>query len=564
MKLTRLISSVLAAAATCGAAAFDIGTPNNPERRVSVNGSVQVDAIFPEEENGVKYREKLLGNVYANAGLFSKYVDAGLRVEYLDHPMPAFYTSQDFKGWGIGNFYATGKYKGFQLTAGDIYEQFGSGLILRTYEDRALGIDNAIRGGRLSVDALKGFHFALLGGVQRRYWEWTSKSSVYGADVEWHLQDNIAALERHGIVWTLGVSWVQKRERYSESEDSIQVPMLYPDPNQPDVPFMNLNMPSYVNAFDVRTHFYKGNFDFLAEFALKNPDPTADNNYTFSRGTALLLSATYSKRGVSAQVQAKRSEDMSFRSRRTMTDVTSFINYLPPFAYQHTYALALMYPYATQYAPGEWAFQGNFALNIKRKTKLRLNLSYIRGIDREGDWKKVDDTAYGKDAVRSDFFGLGPLYYQDFNLQLDQKVSRGFSLNAMYMFQRYNKTAIEGEGGTVNAHIAVVEAKVKCSDKVTLRAELQYLATKQDKGDWAYGMVEVSVLPYLMIGVSDQWNCGKRRDDHYYMFNVTGNYRNNRLMLGYGRTREGYNCSGGVCRFVPASRGFQLAYSYNF
>lgn len=562
MRPSRLIYALIAAGIPACAAAFDLGTPNNPDRRVTVNGSVQVDAIFPEEENGIKYKEKLLGNVYANAGLFSKYVDAGLRVEYLDHPMPAFYNTPDFKGWGIGNFYATGKYKGFQLTAGDIYEQFGNGLILRTYEDRALGIDNAIRGGRLTIDALKGFHFTVLGGIQRRYWDWSNKSRVYGADIEWQMQEYIPGLNKHGIIWTLGASWVQKRERYSEREDSIQVP--YPDFNDPAHPFKNLNLPRYVNAFDARTHFYKGNVDVMAEFALKQPDPTADNNYTFDRGTALLLSATYSKRGVSAQVQAKRSEDMSFRTRRTMTDITSFINFLPPFAYQHTYTLAAMYPYATQYAPGEWAFQGNFAFNIKRKTKLRLNLSYIRGIKREGDWKKVDDTVYGQDAVKTKFFGVGPLYYQDFNLQLDQKVSRAFSFNAMYMFQRYNKTAIEGEGGTVNAHIAVLEGKVKCSNKVTLRAELQYLATKQDKGDWAYGLVEVSILPYLMIGASDQWNCGNGHNDHYFMFNVTGNYRNNRLMLGYGRTREGYNCSGGVCRFVPASRGFQIAYNYNF
>lgn len=551
------VTAILAAALfPLGAAAIDFGSPKNPDRQVTAHGSVQVDGLVPEDEGSTHYKEKLLGDVYANIGLFSKFVDAGLRVEYLEHPLPAFYSSPGFKGWGIGNFYATGKYKGFQLTAGDIYEQFGTGMILRTYEDRALGIDNAIRGGRLRIDALKGFHFTLLGGVQRRYWDWTTRSRVYGADAEWELQEHIKPLSRHDIVWTLGASWVCKQERYSEHEDSIMTPLPV------NGHYQFLNLPQRVNAFDVRTHFYKGNVDVLAEFALKHPDPSADNNYTFSRGTALLLSATYSKRGLSAQLQAKRSEDMSYRSRRTMTDITSFINYLPPFAYQHTYALASMYPYATQYAPGEWAFQGNFAYAIKRRTKLRLNLSYIRGIEREGDWHKTDPSAYGKDAVKTSFFGTGPLYYQDFNLQADHKFSRRFSMNAMYMFQRYNKTAIEGEGGTINAHIAVLEAKGKCSDAVTLRGELQYLATKQDKGDWLYGMLEVSVLPYVMVSASDQWNIENK--DHYYMFTVTGNYRNNRLMLGYGRTREGFNCSGGVCRFMPATRGFQLSYNYNF
>jgi hypothetical protein len=48
------------------------------------------------------------------------------------------------------------------------------------------------------------------------------------------------------------------------------------------------------------------------------------------------------------------------------------------------------------------------------------------------------------------------------------------------------------------------------------------------------------------------------------MVAVTGNYRSNRLMLSYGRTRAGYNCSGGVCRYVPATRGLSISYNYNF
>ena len=287
LKVTALLAASLL---PLGAAAIDFGSPKNPDRQVTAHGSVQVDGLVPEDEGSTHYKEKLLGDAYANIGLFSKFVDAGLRVEYLEHPLPAFYSSPGFKGWGVGNFYATGKYKGFQLTAGDIYEQFGTGMILRTYEDRALGIDNAIRGGRLRIDALKGFHFTFLGGVQRRYWDWTTRSRVYGLDAEWELQEHIKPLSAHDIVWTLGASWVSKRERYSHHSDSIMTPL--PVNGQ----YQFLNLPQRVNAFDVRTHFYKGNVDVLAEFALKHPDPSADNNYTFGRGTALLISATYSKR----------------------------------------------------------------------------------------------------------------------------------------------------------------------------------------------------------------------------------------------------------------------------
>ncbi len=76
-------------------------------------------------------------------------------------------------------------------------------------------------------------------------------------------------------------------------------------------------------------------------------------------------------------------------------------------------------------------------------------------------------------------------------------------------------------------------------------------------------MVELSFAPYLQVSVSDMWNTGKT-GLHYYMFAVTGNYKSNRLMVSYGRTRQGVNCTGGVCRTVPAMHGLQVAYSYNF
>ena len=324
---------------------------------VTVHGSVQSDILFPEKDYKIgteDYKDKVLTNTYADVGLYSQFVDAGLRVEYLEHPLPGF--EPDFKGWGVPNIYVKGKYKGFELTAGDFYEQFGSGFILRTYEERSLGIDNSIRGGRLKVNALKGFRFTALGGIQRRFWDWSKESRVFGADVEFDLNDYVKSFSNKGIIWTFGASYVLKNE---EKED-----IIVPGTN------FKLNLPKNVNAFDVRTHFYRGGLSLLGEFAWKGQDPSFDNNYTYRHGNALMLSAAYSKTGWSALLQVKRSEDMSFRSQRSMSLTSAFLNNMPAFAYQHTYSLAALYPYATQAAPGEWAFQGAFAYTFKRKTAL--------------------------------------------------------------------------------------------------------------------------------------------------------------------------------------------------
>jgi hypothetical protein len=131
------------------------------------------------------------------------------------------------------------------------------------------------------------------------------------------------------------------------------------------------------------------------------------------------------------------------------------------------------------------------------------------------------------------------------------------------MNQRYNKTVVEGEGGTIRSNIYIAEGKYHFNEKLTLRGEAQYLNTKNDQGDWLYGLLELSVLPSFMFTVSDMYNAGDT-NIHYYMGSVTFTHGAHRLQVGYGRTRAGYNCSGGVCRYVPASKGVQASYNYNF
>ncbi len=529
-------------------------------RKVSLHGSIQSDILFPQEDNKIgtgTYDDWGLTNTYADLNLISKYIEAGVRLEYLDFPLPGF--EPEFKGWGVPNIYAkwiTGK--NVDLTVGDFYDQFGSGLIFRAYEERSLGIDNSIRGARLNIGAVKGLNLKLLGGVQRTYWDWEKENWLGGADAEVSIDQYSPAMQDKNMVWMIGGSYVLQNHTADEN-------VVLPGTNY------KLNMPATVHAFDARSRFQMGDYSILAEYALKTQDPCFDNGYIYRRGNAALLSASYSSRGISALVQAKRSENMAFRTRRNMHGISSFVNNMPAFAYQHTYALPALYPYATQAAKGEWAFQGEFSYTFKRKTalggkygtKLKLNVSHIRGLDKDPVQPAIGTTTMGTDGYSTAFFKMGDAYYQDINVQMEKKFSSAFKLNLMYMNQRYNQTVIEGEGGMMRNNIGVAEGKYQFNDKLTLRGELQYLHTKQDQGDWGYGLLELSVLPYLMFTVSDMWNMGES-NLHYYMGSVTGTYKSHRLMVGYGRTRAGYNCSGGVCRWVPASRGVQVSYNYNF
>ncbi len=528
---------------------------NGQTDKVTVTGSIQSDVLLPQEDEKIgagKYDEWGLTNSYADVHMMSKNVDAGARVEFMRFPLPGY--ENDFKGWGLANIYAKMHTDKLEITLGNFYEQFGSGFILRTYEERSLGIDNSLLGARVMAKPFKGVTVKGLSGWQRRYWSYNN-ALVSGGDVELSLDQWSRAMQDHGTYVTLGASFVNKHER----EEDLFVDATH-----------KLRMPENVNAFDVRARVQKGNVSVLAEYAQKTQDPSFDNHYIYRKGNVAMLSASYSKRGMSLLLQAKRSDNMSFRSRRSMNGTSSFLNHLPAFTMDHTYALAALYPYATR-PGGEWAYQAEMGYQFKRKTLLggkygtnvKLNFSHVHAIDTH-EATPVNGSLWGTDGYGSAFWKWGDgMFYQDINVQVDKRMTKDFKLNLMYMNQFYNKTVVEGEGGMIHSNIFVADGKYRFNNKLTLRGELQYLTTGEDEGDWAFALLELSVLPHFMFTVSDMYNCGES-DIHYYQGLVTFNTGSHRLQVGYGRTRAGYNCSGGVCRYVPASKGFTLSYNYNF
>lgn len=534
------------------------------QNKVQLSGSIQSDILIPQADDkiGAKdYSEFALTNTFAEVNLTSKYIDAGARLEFQEYPLPGF--EPDYKGWGVPYIYVKGKYKNVELTAGNFYEQFGSGFILRTYEERSLGIDNSLLGGRLVYKPFDWATVKVLGGKQRRYWKdggplaGVNNSWITGADLELNIDQWSKKMRESGTYLTFGASFVNK----NEGDEDMLVDATH-----------KLNFPNSVSAYDLRLRLQTGGWNILAEYAQKSQDPSMDNNYIYRKGYVAMLSTSYSKRGMSLLLQAKRSDNMSFRSRRTLpsqVENSSYINHLPAFTMEHTYALAAHYPYATN-PDGEWAYQAELAYNFKKHsllggkygTKVKLNFSHVHSIAQNEH--TLNGLVAGSDGYGSAFWKWGDSkYYQDFNVQVEKKLSRSFKLNLMYMNQYYNQTAVEGHGGMVHSNIFVAEGKYQISNKVTLRGEAQYLTTNEDEGDWAYGLLELSVLPHLMFTISDEYNVGAT-EIHYYNGSVTYSIGAHRVQLGYARTREGINCSGGVCRIVPASKGVTLSYNYNF
>ncbi len=570
---------------------------------VTLKGNFQTDALVGQPDsilgsNGqvadrAIYAGPFVSNSYLDLSLSSQYVTAGARLELMHKPLPGF--EDAFAGGGLPNIYVTGKYKWFEATVGNVYDQFGSGFIFRTYEDRPLGVDNSLRGARLVFTPYKGIRIKALGGMQRKYFNYGmnnafgfdySQGAVMGADLELNISEWSKVMQDGGYNLLFGASYVSKYE--PSDEKSVSGNPLY-----------KLNLPKFVGAGDVRVRFQKGGWNALVEYAYKANDPSAVNGYIYKPGQVAMLSLAYSQRGMSFIVQAKRSENMSFRSERAGSGLSGNINHMPAFSMTHTYALAAMYPYATQYgeeptsfkphaARGEWAFQAEARYTFKRKTLMggkygtsfRLNGTYIRGIKADPVAVNASGTLEGTEGYTSPFFAMGDeTYYLDVHLEFAKKFTKTFSMTALYMFQQYNQAVVEGHGwnaaeygfgfnaskpgNIVNSNIAIVELKYKPSKNIGMRGELQYLHTRQDRGQWVYALYEISLFQQAMIEVSDLYNIDATKQ-HYYKVAASYNWGTHRVQLSYGRTRAGYNCSGGVCRYVPTSKGLALSYSVSF
>ena len=475
------------------------------------------------------------------------------RAELTQWPMLGY--DPDFGGYGLSHLHVGATFDWGKVTIGDVYGQFGSGMVLRLYEDRALGVDNALRGGKIEVTPYKGIYLTALGGKQRRYWNcytdgawgWNYKQdAVLGANLELGLQEWIPQLQDAGANLTIGGSYVSKYQK----ADTI----LFIDPSAMQAYMYNL--PQWVGAGSVRAQLQMKGWNAMVEYAYKANDPSILNDYSYNHGEALLMSLSYSQKGLAVLAQVKRSENMSFRSDRQANLIAGTINHMPPFAMQHTYMLTSLYPYSTDLTANEWAFQGEVRYTWKRGTAmggkygttLKLNASHVRG---------TSDTWFGMSEEP---------YYTDVNLELNKKINKQWYIGAMAMYQTYNKRII-GKNGIMRSGIGVVEAKYAMNKKVQMRAEFQYLYSKQYEGQWVAALYELSLWRQLVISGQWMYNIGHAPDatyGHYYTVAATYTHGAHRVMAGYTKTRAGFNCSGGVCRYVPEQQGVTLTYNFTW
>jgi hypothetical protein len=553
MKMKSLISFAFSTVALASFGQLNNGTftGNIDATFQYLNADSLIDAKQPDSKG--------LLNSYANVFYTNGNFKAGMRLEsYL--PRIQGYPDR-FEGTGLGMRYVGYTNSYIDVTLGNFYEQFGAGLIFRSYEDRALGYDNNMDGMRLIFRPAKGVVLKGVYGKQRLSFTdgkvVKASGIVRGIDAEIHVNDLLEKyMKESKLDIVLGGSFVSK----FQTDDN------------PD-----LILPQNVGAYSGRLGLKYSKFSFNAEYAVKENDPSEDNNNIYNNGHAAIANLGYSQKGFGIVVSAKSVDNMSFRSDRTKSLQDVLINYLPSMNKTHTYNLvATLYPYATQ-PMGEVAYQAEVLYTIKKGSKIggkyglpiNANFSTTYGpIHHTSGFNPSDSTGVEYKGRLFDQSGLQ--YWQDININITKKFNAKYSMVFSYFNIRLNNDiskVADDAHGIIESHIGVVEVNWKINKTNSVRAEFQGLFTKKDKGNWATAVIEYNVSPNWFFSVMDQYNYGNPVKDLqlHYLIGSFGYIRDaSRFMVSYGRQRAGLFCVGGVCRFVPASNGLTLTFTQSF
>ena len=529
-----------------------------------ISGNIQTIGQYYQEDTIINAAlpEHLYGfNGFANVNYQKGDFRAGIRYESYLNTLEGYPTS--FSGTGIGYRYLSWNSDNVGVTIGNFYDQFGSGMIFRAYEERQLGIDNSLDGIRLTYEPVNGVYLKGMVGKQRHIFMdglVNGNGIVRAFDSELNINELLDSSNSWKFKATIGGSFVSKFNTDNNTN------------------FFDL--PKNVGASSIRVNLRYNKIRFSGEYVHKINDPYPDNqdsrfNYIYKNGEGILLNLGYSTKGFAVDFSAKHMDNMLWRSTNVNVGPTDLlIGYLPALTKQHTYNLAAtLYPYATNFY-GEIAYQLDVLYKIPKKTTLggrygtSVAINFATAYVPERNF--IDDMETTRNSYTTSFFARSDsILLQDFNVEIKRKINKKLKLSLNYFNFIFNDDAVKVANyyKIINAQIAVMDLTYKINRHHSLRFETQAMWTDEDKGDWLFGQIEYTFSPHWYIAVLDQYNSGNedlKKRVHYGLISAGYINGSHRFSFQYGKQRAGVFCVGGVCRAVPASNGLTFSFTSSF
>ena len=465
--------------------------------------------------------------------------------------------SPNFKDTGISTFKIEYNKKDLNISLGNFYEQFGSGMILRSWEDRSLGINNSIRGLNVKYRINDKINFTTLIGNQKKGFKY-SKGYIVGFDSEFDL----SKILKNNSTFLLGISYVGRNDQKTKSDFYDEMTNLYSA------------------RIDYSSSYFYSNIELVNKS--KNPIVIfgSVSNTFIKDGSAILFNSGFFKDGLGLDFTFRRLENMSLFSEKEAYGNLyneSIVNYLPAITKQHDYSLANLYVYAAQpnvsfqsnnlTKAGEIGIQTDLYYFIEQETflggKYGTNLAINASV-----WNNLDGTYdFSNQNYETDLLSFGEKYFSETSFEIRKKWSPKFDNILLYVNQYYNKRLVEETASEVKSNIFVLESIYKINDNKSLRLELQHLSTKDDTKNWSAFGLEYNLSSAVSLYVTDLYNYQnpvKEKKIHYYNFGGSYSKGINRYTINYGRQRGGLVCTGGICRYVPESTGLSFSITTSF
>jgi hypothetical protein len=136
-----------------------------------LHGSMEIDAQTYKPDSAIgapAVPEKMGMNAFTQLDYTNGKISAGVRYEAYEDALNGY--DARYNGQGIAYKYIRFADSTIDVTAGNFYEQFGSGLVLRSYWQYQLGVDNSIDGIRVKYNIYKGISVKGVIGHQRYFW----------------------------------------------------------------------------------------------------------------------------------------------------------------------------------------------------------------------------------------------------------------------------------------------------------------------------------------------------------------------------------------------------------
>jgi hypothetical protein len=461
-------------------------------------------------------------------------LDAGIRFDLFNnsnlHNPGTPYSAQ-----GIGRFYIRKRINDFRITAGHFYDQFGSGIIFRAYEDRFLGIDNAILGLHVEYTPIEKVRIKAFTGVQKNRFS-IYKPIIKGLNAEYN-----TTIKKATIITGIGAV---NRTLDQESMNLIVSAIETYAPADRFVPRYNDFAFSLYNTLNV------WKLSWYVEGAYKTREAIPDENGKLidRSGNVVYSTLSYSTKGFGVSGSFKRTQNWFLRTSPNEQLLNGMISFIPPITRQNSLRLPARYNAATQELE-ELAYSLEATYTPKAGYTIMLNASEVR------DFNKT-------------------LLFREVFAELDWKVNKKWRIQPGIQYIEYNQLFYEEEAYTpdrrrVTAFTPFVEIIYNINRKHSVRMELQDQITDEDFGHWAYALLEYSISPHFSFAVTDMYNYkpnpGRVKDDnHYFSVFSAFTWKANRFTLAYVRQVEGVVCTGGVCRLEPAFSGVRLTLNTTF